>query len=167
MEELEGVLFLQQGPAVLLATIGSAGVLKVFALTQGRLQPWLACSLHAAGMSDKVMALCGLTHVMYLAALQQVVVVSKEQHITFYSLASLLATADAVMPVAVRTVIGWYGDILDLCLLASQQAAGVLRYRMCVVTNSAVVRVVDERQGVQLLEGHGDIVLGVSSSPDG
>lgn len=68
-----------------------------------------------------------------------------------------------------RTLVGSYGDILDLRVLASQYISDAVSpaFQLAVVSNSAIVRVVDDHQHCALLQGHSDIVLSVDSSPDG
>lgn len=71
-----------------------------------------------------------------------------------------------------RHLIGSYDDILGVVSIPGSfstvdDASSSYKYRAAVVSNSALVHVIDEDMRSSPLSGHSDIVLAVDASPDG
>eukprot|EP00981_Chlorochromonas_danica_P005788 scaffold1190_cov187-Ochromonas_danica.AAC.20 len=207
MEELEAVTFLpsssnnkttsgkkkstssSKDEDYVLLTAGAKGVIRILScqkkssdeLTYKSLGQIPLSSLSDSSdgitISEEILNLRGLTHLFVLPTKQEIVSVSKDYNISFFSLEKLsklittksTGSASNLSMHPERILIGSYGDILDFSLLASscQPQDSKARFSVAVVTNSAQVRVIDQDQHCDILEGHHDIILAVDSSPDG
>lgn len=147
LEELEAVLFSPSAPEVVL-TAGSSGQLRAHRIdAQGVITP----------LSQQTVCREGISGLHLLGG--EVVAVSRDHLLTLHPLGG-----DGAPGPCGRTLVGCYGDILDLCCVP---VPGTPEGVLAVVTNSCSVKLLHPRGGVEVLDGHSDIVLAVDTSPCG
>lgn len=182
------------GPFVLLCA-GEKGIVRLFNVScknrdaaSFSITPLLEFSLKVSPLASSISpssasasSLSSVVSLIYLPKKKEIMAVTQDYNLCFYSLSSIQSQIKASGSGAAqqflkpqKLLIGSHGDILDMSLLparvannTSDRSVNMDGYELALVTNSSQVRIIDDSFSCRLLEGHTDIVLSVSSSPDG